>query len=243
MSLRRKIRVSKWIWGSDPGPFEGNDVRMRGGIIGRCILCGSRKQLRLSHIIPKWGLKWHKDVWGGLVKTLLLSRGVELVQQDGNKHYLMCENCEQLAAISESYAYALTIRNNTELRKKGTHHLFLERYWRLRVDLIAQFIAVTALRIHFAKSEPLAKTIFPSIIRKTLRSIALDGTQKGDVVVAAWRFVPPKSNPEHDPRQDISEMYEGGGELGRTFILQVGGLEWMLCFDSERVKKGSEISV
>lgn len=236
MSLRRNIRVSKRIWGSDPGPFEGNDVRIQGGVIGRCILCGARKQLRLSHVIPKWGFKWHKDAWGGVVKTQLLSRGVELVQQDGNKHYLMCENCEQIASVSEAYAYAIATQNNTELRKKGTLYLFFERYWNLRFDLISQFVAVTALRIHFAKSVPLSNTVFPIDIRKVLRSIALKGIQKRDFVVAAWRFVPPKSNPKHHPREDIYEMYEEG-ELGRTFILQVGGLEWMLCFDSDRIRK------
>jgi hypothetical protein len=48
----------------------------------------------------------------------------------------------------------------------------------------------------------------------------------------AWRFVPPRGDPEHDPRHDISTSYEDG-QLGKVFIILVGGLEWALFFDRE----------
>ncbi len=230
MSHRRNLKVSERIWGSDPGPFEGNDVRLPGGKIGRCIACGSLTQLRLSHVVARWAFKWHKDSWGGKVKTYMLSRGVVTEQQDGNKHYLMCGSCEQRASVSESYCHAIVMQDNSGLRPRLTRHLYRDRYWRLRTDLIAEFIAFTALRAHYAKSIPLVNTNIPAKIRKTLREIIFHGYRSTNVIVAAWRFLPPKGNPNHDPREDLYEMF-AEGELGRIYIMQAGGLEWMLAFD------------
>jgi len=141
---RHKLRVSERMWGRDAGPFEGNDIRIRGGVLKRCVLCGSLTWLRLSHVIPKWAFRWHKNARGGVITTHLYSRGVVTSQQDGNRHYLLCKSCEQWASVGESYALAIVDRNRKALRATGTRYVMLDRYWRLRVDLIARFIAITA---------------------------------------------------------------------------------------------------
>jgi len=71
---RHKLRVSERMWGRDAGPFEGNDIRIRGGVLKRCVLCGSLTWLRLSHVIPKWAFRWHKNARGGVITTHLYSR-------------------------------------------------------------------------------------------------------------------------------------------------------------------------
>lgn len=231
-----KLKVAEHIWGRHLGPFEGNDIRIRGGVSKRCVLCGSLTFLRLSHVIPKWAFRWHKNARGGVIKTQLYSSGVVVTQQDANKHYLLCESCEQWASVGESYALAIVDRNRKALRARGTRYVMLDRYWRLRVDLIARFIGITALRVHYAKSVPFSTTRIPLDVRKVLRCVAVGRLRFNELAVLAWRFVPPKADPDHNPRQDICEMYEEG-QLGRLFIVQAGGLEWAMFFDAHRLAR------
>jgi hypothetical protein len=60
----------------------------------------------------------------------------------------------------------------------------------------------------------------------------MDRWRLDEVAVSAWRFVPPKTDPDHDPREDIFEIYRDS-KLGRSFIVQAGGLEWAMFFDPE----------
>jgi hypothetical protein len=106
----------------------------------------------------------------------------------------------------------------------------------LRVDLIARFIALTALRVHYAESIPFSKTRIPLDIRKTLRRVAMGRFRFEEVAVSAWRFVPPKGDSAHDPRHDICEMYKES-DLDRLFIALVGGLEWAMFFDPDRLAR------
>lgn len=138
--------------------------------------------------------------------------------------------------MGESYALAIVDRHRSGLRARGTRYIMLDRYWRLRVDLIARFIAITALRVHYAESVPFSTTRIPLDIRKVLRRVAMGRFPFDVLAVLAWRFVPPKRDPDHDPRQDICEMYEEG-ELGRLFIVQAGGLEWAMFFDLDRLAR------
>lgn len=164
------------------------------------------------------------------MRILMLSRGVMASQQDGNKHYLLCEKCEQAAAVAESYCRDIAVQDHGNLRRQNTRHLFFDWYWHLRVDLISEFIAISALRAHYSQSVPVSNTSLPPDVRKTLRRIVFNGYETAGVIVAAWRFLPPKANPSHDPREDIYETF-GNGELGRFYLMQAGGLEWMLSFD------------
>jgi hypothetical protein len=237
MAYRQKLKPSLRIWGNDQGPFEGNDVRVCGGLRKRCILCGVRAHLRLSHAIPKWAFQWHKQARGGVIQTTLWSRGVALTKQDGNKHYLLCDACENLASIVEDYALAIVLRRREKVRMHGTRYLLLERYWKLRIDLITRFVAITALRVHYAPSVPLAKTQMPVNIRRILRRAVFGKLEIDKIVVAAWRFVPPKKNPDHDPREGISTMYEDG-QLGPAYLMLAGGIEWAIFFDARRLREG-----
>jgi hypothetical protein len=172
-----------------------------------------------------------------VIQTTLWSRGIAVTKQDGNKHYLVCAACENRASIAEDYALAIVLRRREKLRAHGTRYLMFERYWRLRIDLITRFIAVTALRVHYAPSVPLAKTQMPVNIRRILRRAIFGKLEKGKIAVTAWRFIPPKKDPDHDPREDISTMYEDG-ELGPAYLMLAGGIEWAIFFDALRLREG-----
>jgi hypothetical protein len=90
--------------------------------------------------------------------------------------------------------------------------------------------------VHYAESIPFSKTRIPLGVRKVLRCVAVGSSCLNDLAVLGWRFVPPKADPDHDPRQDIFAMYEEG-QPGRLFIVQAGGLEWAIFFDAHRLAR------
>jgi len=65
-----------------------------------CSLCGAKKELRLSHIIPKFITKWLKETSAsGFVRTGDTGRRI----QDTFKINLLCQDCEELFSAWETY--------------------------------------------------------------------------------------------------------------------------------------------
>jgi 5-methylcytosine-specific restriction endonuclease McrA len=65
-----------------------------------CGLCGAKKELRLSHIIPKFIVKWLKDTSAsGFLRTG--DTGYRI--QDTFKINLLCQDCEELFSAWETY--------------------------------------------------------------------------------------------------------------------------------------------
>ncbi|TSK08558.1 MAG: hypothetical protein FPO08_04420 [Geobacter sp.] len=60
---------------------------------GVCRLCQNQKELRLSHIIPKFVYSWFKRT---SVSSLRMLDNPNKRIQDGAKEYLLCAECEQL---------------------------------------------------------------------------------------------------------------------------------------------------
>lgn len=60
---------------------------------GTCGLCKEQKELRLSHIIPKFAYSWFKRT---SVSSLRMLDNPNRRIQDGAKEYLLCADCEQL---------------------------------------------------------------------------------------------------------------------------------------------------
>lgn len=67
---------------------------------GICALCGLKKELQLSHIIPKFVGKYLKETSAGNIRNHALS---ERVVQDIEKHYLLCHDCEEMFSAKERY--------------------------------------------------------------------------------------------------------------------------------------------
>ena len=60
--------------------------------IGQCRLCKKTRELQHSHIIPKFVTDWLKESSAtGYIRS---SKAVNLRQQDGEKEYWLCEECE-----------------------------------------------------------------------------------------------------------------------------------------------------
>lgn len=60
--------------------------------IGQCRLCNETQELQHSHIIPKFVTDWLKESSAtGYIRS---SKAVNLRQQDGEKEYWLCKECE-----------------------------------------------------------------------------------------------------------------------------------------------------
>ncbi|MGE6376596.1 hypothetical protein [Peribacillus muralis] len=65
---------------------------MKNSIVDTCALCGNVKELKLSHIIPKFVFRYlKKDSFTGKLRSL---SNVNVPVQDGDKQYLLCDSCE-----------------------------------------------------------------------------------------------------------------------------------------------------
>ena len=65
-----------------------------------CALCGKECTLRDSHIVPKFVIRYLKDTSVGKIRNLETpNRTVE----DGEKHELLCPECEELFSAREKY--------------------------------------------------------------------------------------------------------------------------------------------
>jgi hypothetical protein len=68
--------------------------------MGQCRLCQNPGQLQLSHIIPKFAVRWLRESVGGA--ALRSSAVPNLRIQDGQKEHLLCQACEQLLSQWEA---------------------------------------------------------------------------------------------------------------------------------------------
>lgn len=65
-----------------------------------CALCGKMGPLRDSHIVPKFVIRYLKETAAGKIRNLEApNRTVE----DGEKHQLLCADCEELFSSREKY--------------------------------------------------------------------------------------------------------------------------------------------
>lgn len=242
-SHHRRLRVARKLWNHQGVMPPGSDGRVKGGVLGRCILCGRRCQLRLSHIVPRWACAWHRQAWKGKVKGMYFSLGVESEEQDSNKHYLMCDGCEQLASKDESYVRILVDGSPLEKRRKRIFELKSGFFLHIDPAAIGRFVAINALRCHYAPSAPFHDIWIPPHHRKLLRSKILNKMSPMDIPwVSAVRFVPPEATPTHDPRCDIFSQYEENILLGPIFAALIGGWEWYLFFEKNQIAKSFHLN-
>jgi hypothetical protein len=65
----------------------------------QCALCRKNKELELSHIVPKFVVRYLKKTAFGAIRNI---ENPNKVVQDGEKHYLLCGDCEDLFSVYET---------------------------------------------------------------------------------------------------------------------------------------------
>lgn len=66
--------------------------------VRKCQLCLEEKQLKLSHVIPKFVFSWHKRNSPSYLRS---GQEPNKRVQDGEKEYLFCEDCEEVFSCWE----------------------------------------------------------------------------------------------------------------------------------------------
>lgn len=108
--------------------------------LSSCALCGKESELQLSHIIPKF-------VYRRFIKTAVgkLRSGLNpnVPVQDGEKHYMLCKECEELFSSYETqFASKIFIPYQDASQKRFVYDSWLQYFmisvsWRsLYLDLI-----------------------------------------------------------------------------------------------------------
>jgi hypothetical protein len=64
---------------------------------GICALCRQKKELQLSHIVPKFVIRHLKKTSIGSIR----GQNPNKIVQDGEKHYMLCHKCEEVFSASE----------------------------------------------------------------------------------------------------------------------------------------------
>lgn len=108
--------------------------------LSECALCHDKSKLELSHIIPKFVLRYLKETSVGLLRSI---ENPNAVIQDGEKHYLLCGKCEDLFSIYEKKfadnIFHTYFKNNQRRFEYDTwlHYFITSVSWRhLYLDLL-----------------------------------------------------------------------------------------------------------
>lgn len=96
-------------------------------IIGRCALCHNEKELRESHIIPKFVIRYLKKTSIGNIRV---ANNPNKPVQDGEKHYLLCGDCEGRfnsaeTPFSKRIFYPYIEQNQDEFHYEEWLHYFI----------------------------------------------------------------------------------------------------------------------
>ena len=108
--------------------------------LNKCALCGEEKEIKLSHIIPKFVGKNLKKTSAGAIRS---TENPNQVVQDTEKHYLMCADCEERFSANETwfanniyYPYLRRKKNNFDYDER-LHYFLISLSWRsLYLDIL-----------------------------------------------------------------------------------------------------------
>lgn len=167
---RREIahQRERIISGSRAEPVLGSDRRVAGGRLGRCKRCQRKSQLRLSHIVPRWAYDWMKSEGGVLGDYRSL--GVMTSTQDGTKHYLLCDDCEQYLGDAENYLARLSRGTMPDLAAIGVRLRPGQRLDGVNPTLTLRGLVGIALKCHWASGPPFHRFRLPRDHRDLLLS-------------------------------------------------------------------------
>lgn len=207
-----------------------SDKRISGGKNGRCILCDANTLLRLSHIVPKWAYHWCKEE-GGIVGDYR-SLNVRTKEQDGNKHYLLCDKCEQDLGTTERYIKILMHGTESERKNLGIKRNDAD-YTGLNFETIKRFICGLVLKSHYATSAPFHKIQLTATDIALLKSEIIKPSRDDlSLMTVAMQFY--SGDPEVNPRA-IMIPRQIDTKKGKYVSFMIAGWEWILFFNTKRI--------
>jgi hypothetical protein len=156
-TTQRQRQFDRVIRGDRSSRMLGSDRKVPGGVTGTCGLCGIESVLRLSHIVPSWAYQWMKRE--GAVVGSLPSRGVVTQRQDGTKHYLLCEVCEQHLGQAEAYVAAFSRGTRADLDRLGVMVGDGPTVYGLNLAMVYRCLLGILIKAHYSDVPPFAASM------------------------------------------------------------------------------------
>jgi len=207
-----------------------SDKRISGGKKGTCKLCQKEKSLRLSHIAPKWCYQWMKKEKNGKIIGFYPSLDKVLWQQDGSKHYLLCDECEQFLSESENYIRILMHGSKKQKQKLGIHKKG-KTYSNLNFQLIQRFIFGLIIKSHYATSAPFHNILISDKHLTEIRKRTLnDNNNDFTYPIAALGFYSKKIRSAKPESIMIPCMQLINEDEEYLISFLIAGWEWILFF-------------
>jgi hypothetical protein len=190
-----------------------SDKRVKGGITDNCKLCGQLSTLRLSHIAPKWMYDYLKSESSKrIIKGNYPSiDSYDVIHQDGGKHYLLCDKCEQSLGDAE---------NHVKMLMTSKENVFIN------TELIQRFLLGLAYKSHFATSAPFHKiNIRQKYLGYIKESLLKKEFRETNFFITAIEFTP---NEDIDPKGMVVPGWDNFSKGTYLYTLLGGGWEWFL---------------
>lgn len=209
-----------------------SDKRIKGGVWGYCCLCERQQRLILSHIAPKWAYYWMKREGAGSIVGSYESIGVRVNEQDGSKHYILCQACDQSLGDAENYVKKIMHGYDREKKELGIT-IDDELYQNLNFTLVQRFMFGMVLKAHFASSAPfhniLLKNEQISEIRIRINNPSLEDEE---YPIIAMKFESGIVK-EVDPKAIFIPLQTNENNREAISFL-IAGWEWVVFFNKDK---------
>jgi len=236
---RRRLRL---ISGESEVPFYGSDIPQQ-RFVGTCRLCATNGNLRLSHVVPKWAYRWMK-LEGG-VHGSLKEQTIWYAEQDGDKHYLLCDTCEQYLGEAERYLSLLARgtaqdlqRINVEIRHNKNGIPILHG---VNTRLVMRGTLGILYKIHFSDSALFAKYKFDELLIRSLsKRIQNDNYPSHSIRLFATKWLA-AGDLKGNPKAMMFPELIVDPDRPKVFDLLMGGWSWSLVLGNRHRGEVSQV--
>lgn len=220
---RQRLQILTRLGSDAHGDLLGSDVRVNGGVLGDCPLCAQRLTLRLSHIVPRWMYRFAKAE--GVMFGVYPSLGVLAASQDGEKHYLLCDSCEQYLGVAENYLQTL-MHGRAESRSAAGIQPVGEAFDGVDYRTIQRALLGILFKAHYAPAPPFHTISLSAELVAAVRDALVHGASV-PLRIIAMRFE--TIEPGIDPRAVvIAKWSPRTQQLPAYFALLAAAWEWVL---------------
>lgn len=214
-----------------------SDRRIKGGKSGVCPMCLHEKQLILSHVTPKWCYHWAKLEGNGSFVGFYPSIDRNAKIQDGNKHYMLCAECDQYLGDAENYMKFLMHGNPTEQQRIQIKRTIIDESYEIyndvNIELIQRFMLGLALKSHYATSAPFNDIkLNESTLEKIRDRLFNPKIDDLDYPIIAMQF-DSKLVEGIDPKAIMIPQYVNNNIFKESLSFLIAGWEWIVIFNEE----------
>ncbi|WP_443425615.1 SEC-C metal-binding domain-containing protein [Arthrobacter rhombi] len=151
-----------------------------------------------------------------------------LQMQDGSKHYLLCENCEQYLGVAENYLRTVSAEGREGLSRAGVTPRLLSdhRYELAGINdvLMSRALYGLAIKVHFSSSD-FCRIPQPHLVDKLSEAILVDDYSELPDQAFGFKWMGAEGmNPRAHTAAQIVRLRDNS----ISAHLKLAGIEWIL---------------